>query len=195
MGWWNAPENPEIMVGDAVLDTVRHFLRDFSSEFQEDLSSKPTLQELGYALNLAFKVNVDSDVVSGFDGLEVKEVLIKTAKRKKRQKVMPGDVFAYKLDDRRYGFGRIIAKVSIGAIAEIFDHFSSQPVLDHGTKKEWLIPPVPIDCYSLLEIGDMGDWRIIERQPGFVPGEHFQLVEICIWSSAICARRYGHFRK
>jgi len=59
------------------------FLRDFSSEFQEDLSSKPTLQELGYALNLAFKVNVDSDVVSGFDELEVKEDLIKTAKRKK----------------------------------------------------------------------------------------------------------------
>lgn len=86
---------------------------------------------------------------------------------------MPGDVFAYKLDDRRYGFGRIIVKVSIGAIAEIFDHFSSQPVFDHGSKKEWLIPPVPIDCYSLLEIGDMGDWPIIERQPAFVPGEHF----------------------
>lgn len=25
MGWWSAPENPEIMVGDAVLDAVRHF--------------------------------------------------------------------------------------------------------------------------------------------------------------------------
>ena len=88
MGWWNAPENPEIMVGDAVLDTVRHFLHDFSSEFQGDLSRKPILQELGYALNLAFKVNVDSDVVSGFDELEVKEIILETAKRKKRQKAI-----------------------------------------------------------------------------------------------------------
>jgi hypothetical protein len=162
------------MVSDAVLDAARHFLRDFSLEFQEDLSRKPTLQELGYALNLAFEVNVDSDVLSGFDELEVKEVIIKTAKRKKRQKAMPGDLFAYKLDDRRYGFGRVIAKVSIGAIAEIFDHFSSQPVFDHSSPKSWLIPPVPIDCFSLLEMGDMGDWRIIERQPDFVPGEEFR---------------------
>ena len=174
MGWWTAPENPEITVGDAVLDVVRHFLHEFSSEFQEDLGRRPTLQELNYALNLAFKVNVDSDVVSGFDELEVKEVIIRTAKRKKRQKAMPGDIFAYKLDDDRYGFGRIIANVSIGAIAEIFDHFSSQPIFDHGAAKHWLIDPVPIDSYGLLEVSVMGDWRIIDRQPGFVPDERFR---------------------
>lgn len=173
MGWWSAPENSEIMVGDAVLDTVRHFLKDFTAEFEEDLSRKPTLQELAYALGLAFKVNVDNEIVSGFDELEVKEVIIKTARRKKRQKVSPGDIFAYRLDDNRFGFGRIVANVSIGAIAEIFDFFSSQPIFDHSWEKKWLIPPVPIESYSLLEVGALGDWRIVDHQPGYVPDERF----------------------
>lgn len=32
------PGNPELTVGDAVLDTARHFLKEFSREHQEDLS-------------------------------------------------------------------------------------------------------------------------------------------------------------
>ena len=75
MGWWNAPEQPELVVGDAVLDSVRHFLKDFSREYQEDLSRKPTLQELEYVLNLAFKVNVDDDILANFEELEVKQVM------------------------------------------------------------------------------------------------------------------------
>ncbi|HEX8611972.1 MAG TPA: hypothetical protein VF800_11855 [Telluria sp.] len=86
MGWWSAPDNPEVTVGDAVLDSVRHFLRDFSHEYQEDLSRKPTFKELEYALNLAFKVNVDSDILDGFEELEVKQVVLKTANDRKNIK-------------------------------------------------------------------------------------------------------------
>lgn len=174
MGWWNISEIPEAMTGDTVLDIARHFLRDFSNEFQEDLSRKPTLQELEYALNLAFRVNLDNEIVSGFDELEVKQVIIKTTKRPKRQKVSVGDIFAYRLDDGRFGFGRIVSDVSIGSIAEIFDYFSEQPIFDHSIPKNWLIPPLPIDTYSLLEAKKMGDWRIIEHNPDYKPGEEFK---------------------
>jgi hypothetical protein len=173
MGWWNVSENPEIVTGDAVLDTARHFLRDFSREFQEDLSRKPTLQELEYALNLAFRANLDNEILAGFDELEVKQISIKTVRRSKRQKANPGDIFAFRLDDWRFGFGRIIRNVSIGSIAEIFDYFSDQPIFDHSVEKKWLIPPIPIDSYLLLEAKKMGDWRIIESDPTFVPGEKF----------------------
>lgn len=170
MGWWSSPENPDVVVGDAVLDSVRHFLRDFSREFQEDLSRKPTLQELEYTLNLAFKVNVDSDILADFDELEVKQVILKTAKRPKKQKVQPGDIFSYKMNDGRFGFGRIVTLTSIGAFAEIFDHFAPQPVCDFSKLGKWLVPPVPIESYSLLEMRSIGDWRIIGHTVNFVPG-------------------------
>ena len=173
MGWWSAQGSTDVVIGDAVLDSVRHFLHDFSLAYQEDLSRRPSLQELEYALDLEFKANLDNDVLAGFDELEVKQVSIKTAKRRKRQKVTPGDIFSYRLDDGRFGFGRIVANVSIGAIAEIFDYFSRQPIFDHSKEKTWLVPPVPIESYSLLEVGDLGDWRIIEHQTDFVPGDEY----------------------
>jgi Immunity protein 26 len=173
MGWWNAPDQPELVVGDAVLDSVRHFLKDFSREYQEDLSRKPTLQELEYALSLAFKVNVDDDILANFEELEVKQVLIKTAKRPKRQKPKPGDIFAFKLGDGRFGFGRLVSTVSVGMIAEIFDYFASQPVFDYSKLGKWLIPPRPIDSFTLLERGKEGDWRIIGHTPDYVPGPEF----------------------
>ncbi|WP_235192721.1 Imm26 family immunity protein [Erwinia mallotivora] len=46
--------------------------------------------------------------------------------------IKPGDIFCFQLDDKKYGFGRIISKVSIGHSAEIFDHFSSSPGIDES---------------------------------------------------------------
>lgn len=171
MGWWAIPGEPELMTGDAVLDSVRHFLRNFSRQFERDLSRKPTIEELRYTLNLAFKVDVDDDVLSKFEEMEVKQVNIATAKRKRRNIVAPGDIFAFKLDDGKFGFGRVVTKVSIGAVAEIFDYFSERPIFDHSMEERWIVPPIPIDSYSLLEVGDVGDWRIIESHPGFVPSK------------------------
>ncbi|RSZ58703.1 hypothetical protein EJB06_13830 [Massilia atriviolacea] len=183
MGWWSAPENPDMMVGDAVLDSVRHFLRDFSREYQEDLSRKPTLQELEYALNLAFKVNVDSDILDGVDELEIKQVVLKTAKRPKKHKVSVGDIFAYKLEDGRFGFGRVVADASVGAFAEIFDYFAEQPVFDYTKIDTWLVTPVPIESYSLLETRSIGNWRIIGHTPDFVLGPKYKTLRYVYGSS------------
>lgn len=174
MGWWTAPDNSQVNVGDAVLDSVRHFLRDFSKAYQEDLSRKPTLQELEYVLELAFRVNLDSDLLDGVEELEVRQLVLKTAKRAKKQKVSPGDIFAYKLDDGRFGFGRIISDASIGAFAEIFDHYAEQPVTDFSKLDQWLVPPVPIESYALLETRSKGDWRIVGHTPDFVPGPQYK---------------------
>ncbi|MDM5181658.1 Imm26 family immunity protein [Massilia sp. DJPM01] len=183
MGWWSAPDNPEVTVGDAVLDSVRHFLRDFSREYQEDLSRKPTLQELEYALNLAFKVNVDSAILDGVDELEVKQVALKTAKRPTKHKVTPGDIFAYRLEDGRFGFGRVVAAASVGAFAEIFDYFAEQPVFDYTKIDTWLVPPVPIESYSLLEMRSIGDWRLAHYRPhaGLCAGSEIQGLALCLW--------------
>jgi hypothetical protein len=176
MGWWNAPENSELTVGDSVLDAVRHFLKEFSKEYQEDLSRKPTMQELEYALNLAFRVNLDDAILADFDELEVKQVTIKTAKRPKRQKVTPGDIFSFKLDDGRYCFGRVVSDVSIGVVAEIFDYFAEQPIFDYSMLGKWLIPPTTLDSFTLLENGKQGEWRIIGHTQDYVPGEEFKSI-------------------
>lgn len=183
MGWWNAPDNPDLTVGDTVLDMTRRCLIDVSRQFQEKLSRKPTLQELEYTLNLAFKVNVDSDILADVDELEVKQVLLKTARRQKKQKVKPGDIFSYKMNDGRFGFGRIVSLTSVGAFAEIFDHFAAQPVCDVSKLGKWLVPPVPIESYSLLETRSIGDWRIIGHTAGFVPGPEFKDLRYVFGSS------------
>ncbi len=174
MGWWNTPDNPDIMIGDAVLDSVRHFLRAVSRQYQEDLARKPTLQELQYALSLAFKVNLDDQIVSGLETLDVKQVTIKTAKRPKRQKATPGDIFAFKLDDGRWGFGRIVSKMTVGALAEFFDYTASQPVFDYSRIDTWLIPPITIGIHGLFEARVEGDWRIIGHTDGFAPDERYR---------------------
>lgn len=174
MGWWSAPENPDLIVGDAVLDSVRHLLRDVSRAYQADLSRKPTLQELQYAVSLAFKVNLDDHAVSGIEELDVRQVTIKTARRPKRQKARPGDIFAFKLDDGRWGFGRIVSKMTVGALAEFFDYTASQPVFDYSRIDTWLIPPITIGSHMLFEARIEGDWRIIGHTPGFAPDERYQ---------------------
>ncbi|NHZ97780.1 Imm26 family immunity protein [Massilia sp. CCM 8734] len=174
MGWWNSQDKPDVIVGDAVLDSVRHLLRDVSREYQYDVSRKPTLQELQYVLTLAFKASVDEQVVSGVEELDVKQVAIKTARRPKRQKARPGDVFAFQLDDGRWGFGRIVSDCTIGAVAEFFDYTAGQPVFDYGKINTWLIPPISISSHSLFEARIEGDWRIIGHTPDFAPDERYR---------------------
>ncbi|NHZ36916.1 immunity 26/phosphotriesterase HocA family protein [Massilia rubra] len=174
MGWWNAPGNPEVAAGDAVVDTVRHFLHDVSRAYQDGLLRKPTLQELEYALSLAMKVDVDNDIVSGLEELEVRQVSIRSAKRGKRQKAKPGDIFAFKLDDGRWGFGRIVIKMTAGALAEFFDYTASQPIFDYSKIDTWLIPPLTISAHMLFEAKVEGDWRVIGHTPEFTPDERYK---------------------
>jgi hypothetical protein len=161
MGWWSISDKENITIGDTVLDLARRFLIDFSQEYQEDLERKPTLAELQYALNLVLKVNLDDNILQNFEELEVKSVEIKTSKRPKRVKPTPGDIFAFKINEELFGFGRLVANVSIGMVAEIFHYFSKQPILDLSKTNEWVIQPLILDTYSLFERKIEGDWRII----------------------------------
>ncbi len=161
MGWWSVPEEDNITIGDTILDLTRRFLIDFSQEYQEDLGRKPNLTEFKYALNLAFKVNINESILQDFEELEIKNIEIKTSKIPKRVKPKPGDIFAFKINDELFGFGRLVSKVDIGMVAEIFDYFSSQPILDMSKLEKWLIQPLVLDSYSLFELRLEGDWRII----------------------------------
>ena len=82
--------------------------------------------------------------------------------------IRPGDVFCLTVQDRGYGYGRIIARVSIGHTAEIFDHFTAVPAtrVDPESLRP-AHPPVVIDSYSLFDRKSEGDYRIIAHDRNF----------------------------
>lgn len=87
--------------------------------------------------------------------------------------VKPGDIFCFKLDDGKYGFGRIISKILTGHVAELFDFISSMPVVTEQDMiiSERIIDPFVIDTYSLFDrkIEPGSDWRVIGHQNNFTP--------------------------
>lgn len=174
MGWWEAPEEHKTVLGDDVLDLVRHFLKDFSQNYQNALTRKPTLEELQYVLSLGLRVNVDDDILADFEEKEIKQVILKESKRSKRQKPKPGDIFCFRLDETQFGFGRIVSQIFIGLVVEIFDYFSKQPVFDYSRLGQRLIDPIIIDGFSLFERMLEGDWRIIGSISDYTPGEELQ---------------------
>ena len=177
MGWWTSNDDADVTIGDTVLDLTRRFLNEFSQEYQEDLNRKPNLEELKYALTLVFKVNVDDTILQNFEELEIKSVEIKTGKRPKRLKPVPGDIFAFKIKDECFGFGRLISKVSVGMVAEIFDYISPHPIFDMTKTDSWLIQPLVLDTYSLFERRLEGDWRIIAHTEPFVADSKYDNIK------------------
>lgn len=174
MGWWEAPDNQNIVLGDDVLDMVRHFLQDFSQTYQNDLQRKPSLEELQYVLNLGFHVNVDDDILIDFEEREIKQVILKEAKRPKRQKPKPGDIFCFRYDELQFGFGRVVSQVFIGLVVEIFDYLSNQPIFDYSKLGKWIIEPIIINGFLLFEQRAEGDWRIIGNTPDYKPSKELE---------------------
>ena len=87
--------------------------------------------------------------------------------------IKPGDIFCFQLDGNTYGFGRIISKVHIGHVGEIFDFNSKIPNIsevDISSAKRKL-PPLVLDTYSLFDkkIEKGSDWRIIGHQINYTP--------------------------
>lgn len=110
-------------------------------------------------------VSADSNVI-----LKAKEFMSDSIfKRKNRNKINPGDVFAFKFDDTSYGFGRIVSRTFVGHIAEIYNHFASEPKLDMTVSYERFMPPVILSAYSLFQLKQDGDWGFIGTTPGYVP--------------------------
>lgn len=63
-----------------------------------------------------------------------------------------------------------MAKVSIGHLVEIFDHFSDDASWDFDQPLIRLFDPVIIDSYSLFRAHKQeGHWTVLGCQTGFVP--------------------------
>ena len=85
--------------------------------------------------------------------------------------IKAGDIFCFKLDEKRYCFGRIMAKCMVGHFAEIFDYISNDTVIEMDDIKNVsrLTSIVILDSYSLFDRKTEGEWRIIGRQEDYMP--------------------------
>jgi Immunity protein 26 len=90
-------------------------------------------------------------------------------KRKNRNKINPGDLFSFRLDDNSWGFGRIVSRITDGHVAEIFKYFANEPVLDSGKTYDRFMPPVVLDAYSLFQLKREGDWGFVGSTPDYAP--------------------------
>lgn len=87
--------------------------------------------------------------------------------------VKPGDIFCFKLEEDKFCFGRIMAKITGGHAVELFDHISTKPIMNENliTSLGRAIPPIVIDSYGLFDkkTHSESDWRIIGHQNDFFP--------------------------
>lgn len=92
-------------------------------------------------------------------------------KRTMLRYIKAGDIFCFILNEETYCFGRIVAKLIVGHVVEIFDYMSSEPTIGEKeiNKSSRLIEPVIIDSYSLFDRKAEGEWRIIGHQEEYVP--------------------------
>jgi hypothetical protein len=90
-------------------------------------------------------------------------------KRRNIKNINPGDIFSFKMDDGRYGFGRIVSRISEGHIAEIFNHFATEPLLDSKATHERFLPPVILNSYGMFQVKQDGDFGVIGSTPNYLP--------------------------
>lgn len=79
MGWWSAPENPDILVGDAVQHGA-DFFRPAVHTSKTCCASR-ALQQREYVLILTFKINIDHGIYSEVSGIGIRKMTLKTARR------------------------------------------------------------------------------------------------------------------
>ena len=88
-----------------------------------------------------------------------------------------GDLFCFRIADKLFGYGRIIAKNKLGATVGIFDLFTSSPVELFDYKNAGNYPilfKTVLDCHTLFESKLESDWRIIAQDPDYqdpIPSE------------------------
>ena len=75
-------------------------------------------------------------------------------------KYSAGDVLAFKIDEGLYGFARLIKKIELGYVSDVYAETSSSP--KEGLAKIQTIKqfPVILDTFSLLEMGE-GEWEVV----------------------------------
>jgi Immunity protein 26 len=90
-------------------------------------------------------------------------------KRKNIKNISSGDIFAFRMDDGRYGFGRIISRILEGHIAEIFNYFAIEPIYNETKTPERFLPLVILNSYGMFQVKQDGDFGIVGSTPNFVP--------------------------
>ncbi|QEO27253.1 Imm26 family immunity protein [Xanthomonas translucens] len=75
--------------------------------------------------------------------------------------IKPGDFFCFALPSGKFGAGRIIAKVSVGHSAEIYDSALDEPVFTEAWNGFAVYFYDVLDSYSLFDRKIEGDWRIV----------------------------------
>lgn len=85
--------------------------------------------------------------------------------------IKPGDIFCFQYAENTYGFGRVISRMDVGNIVEIFDFISEHPIISEMdiAESRRMFYPVNLDLYSLFDRKAEGEWRIIGHQENYVP--------------------------
>lgn len=167
MGWWNAPGNDDIVVGDEVFDKTYHYLEALAGLYEEALGRKMTVDELATVLTIALQNHGGPDTFEGVEELEVSGVTIKTKKRPKRQRIQVGDVFVIPLEPGKWGFGRIVNLGRNWDLVEVFSYVDQEPrYRPAAVSAGRLFQPILMDMDGAFIQGE-GRWRIVHSQPGF----------------------------
>lgn len=87
---------------------------------------------------------------------------------KKKIKLQSGDILSFELEPNKYGFAKVIGKLRLGDVIEIYDYFSEDPndykeALNHSL----LFRPTVIDGHSLFWKRREGNWALMERNNDF----------------------------
>ena len=95
-----------------------------------------------------------------------------------------GDLFCFKIADKLFGYGRIIAKNKLGATVGILICLL-QVQLSYSIIKMLEITPIlfktVLDCHTLFESKLESDWRIIAQDPNYqdpTPSEILPLIPL-----------------
>jgi hypothetical protein len=88
---------------------------------------------------------------------------------KKKIKLKVGDIITFELEPQKYGFARVLSKMSLGDAIEIFDFFSNtKEDYTKAIKHPLLFDPIILDAHSLFWRRFEGDWDLMKRDDTFV---------------------------
>lgn len=163
MGWWSVPNQTELIVGDIPLDRIGDLLEELQEIYLESLGRRPVVEEIRYMIDLSLKVNGPGF----FDELQTslanhEDVLVR---KNKAVKYSAGDVVAFKIDEEVYGFARLIKKIELGYVSEIYSETAASPSKGLSVINKIKKFPVILDTFSLLEMGE-GEWCVVGNAEG-----------------------------
>lgn len=158
MGWFSYKDTEQI-IGDDVLDLAHEFLHNVSMKYSEGLSRNVTLSEIQTLLELSLAY-MDEESIGGLSEKTVSGVTIRTTKRKKKQKISVGDVFAAPVATGGFVYGRVVYIVGSDpfVICEIFSHHTETVCYSSSVcKASRLLSPF----VSLTNIFESWEWKVV----------------------------------